>query len=232
MAWSVGQSVTGFGMASALLASIGGSVLCGAAIAGITLFLAGRSEDHLVELSLTAVAAFGSFLLADQFHFSGVMATIVAGLIIGNWGSLGTITERGKEAVEAFWEYAAFAANSFVFLFIGMRATTQRFLAFWFAAAVAIAFVLLGRAAAVFPLCAAFSRSMLKVSGRRQNALFWGGLRGALALALALELPGDWPRREEVITVSFAVVAFSVFVQGLTMPAMLKRIGELSGTRR
>jgi CPA1 family monovalent cation:H+ antiporter len=87
--------------------------------------------------------------------------------------------------------------------------------------------VLLGRAIAVYPLCAVFRGSALRVSAKRQNALFWGGLRGALALALALGLPSDWPGREEVIAVSFAVVAFSIFAQGLTMPRMLERMGEL-----
>lgn len=228
-AWSDGQSVTPLAVAIGLAASIGGSLLCGAAVAGVALFLAGRAEDHLVELSLTAVAAFGSFLVAEQLHFSGVLATIAAGMIIGNWGPLGAITERGKEAVEAFWEYAAFVANSLVFLLIGMRETTQHFAAFWSGAALAIAFVLLGRAAAVYPLCALFAGSELRVIAKRQHALFWGGLRGALALALALGLPKDLPGREEVITVSFAVVAFSIFVQGLTMPSVLRHIGELPG---
>lgn len=229
LAWGAGQGVTGFGVMGQLIGSVGGSLLCGAAIAGVTLFLAGHSEDHLVEMSLTAVAAFGSFLLAEQMHFSGVLATIAAGLIIGNWGPMVAISERGREAVSAFWEYAAFVANSLVFVLIGARETTQHFAAVWISALIAIGVVLLGRAAAVYPLCALFSGSSLRVTMRRQNALFWGGLRGALALALALGLPRDWPAREEVITVSFAVVAFSIFVQGLTMPGILKRMGEIPG---
>lgn len=227
LAWSGGQRVTALGAAFALVAAFGGSIVCGALAAGIALALAHRSEDHLVELTLTTVAAFGSFLLAEQLRFSGVLATITAGLIIGNGGPLGAISERGREAVEAFWEYAAFVANSLVFLLIGVRETTQRFADVWWGAALAILFVLLARAVSVYPLCAIFTRSELRVAGARQNALFWGGLRGALALALALGLPESFPAREQVITVSFAVVAFSIFVQGLTMPAMLRRIGEI-----
>ncbi len=230
VAWAGGQALTGFGVALGLVTDIAGSLLCGAAIAGAALFLVRRSQDRLVELSFTAVAAYGSFLLAEEFHFSGVLATIVAGLIIGNWGPCAVRTGHAREGVEAFWEYAAFVANSLVFLLIGMRETTQRFTQIWEACLIAIGLVLLGRALAVYPLCALFARSSLRVRATRQHALFWGGLRGALALALALGLPEDLPGRDAVLTVSFAVVAFSIFVQGLTMPAMLRRIGEIPGS--
>jgi CPA1 family monovalent cation:H+ antiporter len=87
--------------------------------------------------------------------------------------------------------------------------------------------MVIGRAIAVYPICALFGRSDLRVTVGHQHALLWGGLRGALALALALGLPVDLPGREEIITVSFAVVAFSIFVQGLTMPPLLRMIGEI-----
>jgi CPA1 family monovalent cation:H+ antiporter len=192
------------------------------------LFLTRHTDDHLVELTFTTVAAYGSFLLAEQFHFSGVFATITAGLIIGNWGPIGSLSNRGREAVRAFWEYAAFLANSLVFLLIGMHETSQNFAAVWLPSFVAVVFVVLGRAVAVYPLCLLFARSDLRVTVRHQHAHFWGGLRGALALALALGLPVELPERAEIITVSFAVVGFSVFVQGLTMPALLRRIGEIA----
>jgi CPA1 family monovalent cation:H+ antiporter len=70
-----------------------------------------------------------------------------------------------------------------------------------------------------------FSRSSLRIDMRHQHILFWGGLRGALALALAMGLPPGVPRREEIITVCFAVVAFSIFVQGATMTPLLRRLG-------
>lgn len=194
---------------------------------GIVLFATGRTEDHLVELTFTTVAAYGSFLLAEQFHFSGVFATITAGLIIGNWGPLGALSDQGREAVRAFWEYAAFVANSLVFLLIGMHETSQNFAAVWLPSVVAVVFVVLGRAVAVYPLCLLFTRSDLRVTMRHQHALLWGGLRGALALALALGLPVELAGREEIITVSFGVVAFSVFVQGLTMKPLLRVIGEI-----
>jgi len=84
-----------------------------------------------------------------------------------------------------------------------------------------------GRAMAVYPCCLLYARSGLRVGMRHQHVLVWGGLRGALALALALALPSDVPQREAIVTVSFAVVAFSVFVQGLTLTPVLKAFGEI-----
>ena len=156
-----------------------------------------------------------------------MLATLTAGLVLGNLGTLGPISDRGGEAVQAFWEYAAFVANSIVFLLIGMREASRNFAVAWLPAVVAILFVTVGRAAVVYPICQVFSRSRFRVSTQHQHVLFWGGLRGALALALVLGLPEEVPRREEIITVSFSVVAFSIFVQGLTMTPLLRALGEI-----
>jgi CPA1 family monovalent cation:H+ antiporter len=227
VALASGQHLTSLGISAMLARTILGGILCGALVALAALLLAGRTDDHLVEITVTTVAAYGSFLFADHFGLSGVLATITAGLVMGNFKALKTISERGKEAVQAFWEYAAFVANSLVFLLIGMNAAHQNFWAIWIPAILAIVLVTLGRAMAIYPCCLLFSRSSLRVTGKHQLVLFWGGLRGALALALALGLPPTIPLREEIIAVSFAVVAFSVFVQGLSMVPFLRRMGEI-----
>ena len=220
-----GQRLSGLEIATGMLATIGGGMLCGLAIAAGSLLLAGRTGDHLVEMTVTAVAAYGSFLVAERLHCSGVLATITAGLVMGNLNVGGGFTERGREAVLAFWEFAAFLSNSFVFLLIGIHEAQQNFMAVWPSAAAAILLVTLGRAFAIYPCCLLFARTSLRVGWLHQHVLFWGGLRGALALALALGLPSDLPRREDIITISFAVVAFSVFVQGLTVRPLLRRLG-------
>ncbi len=227
VAMAAGQQPTALAVAGLLARTIGGGVLCGAGMALGALLMTGRTEDHLVEITFTTVAAYGSFLLAERFGMSGVLATITAGLVMGNFKRFGTISEQGKVAVQAFWEYAAFAANSLVFLLIGMHEAHQNFRAIWVYALIAILLVTLGRAVAIYPCCLLFAHSAQRVSGARQHVLFWGGLRGALALALALGLPPAVPKREEIITVTFAVVAFSVFVQGLTVTPFLRRMGEL-----
>ena len=227
VAMAGGQQPTAPAVAALLARSIGGGVLCGAGMALGALLMTGRTNDHLVEITFTTVAAYGSFLLAERFGMSGVLATITAGLVMGNFRRFGTISEQGTVAVQAFWEYAAFAANSLVFLLIGMHEAHQNFLAIWASALIAILLVTLGRALAIYPCCLLFAHSAQRVPGARQHVLFWGGLRGALALALALGLPPAVPQREEIITVTFAVVAFSVFVQGLTVTPFLRRMGEL-----
>lgn len=227
VAMAAGQQLTSIEIIAMLLKTIVGGILCGAMVALGAMFLAGNTNDHLVHITFTTVAAYGSFLVADHFGLSGVLATITAGLVMGNLKWLGGIPDRRKEAVKAFWEYAAFVANSLVFLLIGMHEAHQNFVAIWLSAGTAIALVALGRAMAIYPCCLLFSRSSLRVTWKRQHVLFWGGLRGALALALALGLPPEVPLREEIITISFAVVAFSVFVQGLTVAPLLRRIGEI-----
>jgi CPA1 family monovalent cation:H+ antiporter len=176
-------------MALQLLWSAAGGILVGAAIAAAMLLLAGRTKDHLVEITFTTIAAYGSFLVAEKLHASGVLATLTAGILLGNLGPLSAIGSKGREAVEAFWEYAAFVSNSFVFLLIGMREAHQDFRSAWRIVLLAITLVTIGRAAAVYPCCALFARSSGRVPARHQHVLFWGGLRGALALALALALP-------------------------------------------
>jgi CPA1 family monovalent cation:H+ antiporter len=224
VALALGNHSTVFEIARTLLITVGGGIASGALVAGAILLLSGRTEDHLLELTFTTVAAYGSFLLAEHFHLSGILATVTAALMLGNIGPLGAITGKGREAVEAFWEFAAFVANSLIFLLLGLQLEHQHFSGVWLWASIAIVLVILGRAVAVYPICWLFSRSALRVEWQHQNLLFWGGLRGALALALALGLPGRMPLREEIITVSFAVVASSIFLQGLTIPPMLRKI--------
>ncbi len=209
-----------------------GGVLCGLAVGGVVLLVIGRIRDHLVELSLTTFAAFGSFWLAEHFQMSGILATTSAGLLIGNMTAFGPITAKGEESIEHFWEFAAFVVNSVIFIILGINTASQDFgrasITIW----IAIAAVIIGRGAAVYPCSALFARSTLKVETRLQHVLFWGGLRGALALALALGIPDTLPYRQEILTITFGVVAFSVFVQGLTITPLLRRFGYLGVQRR
>ncbi len=228
VAFATGQSVTGGDALFTGLKMIGGGVACGAAVGVGSLLLTGRTEDHLIEVTFTTVAAYGSFLLADYFGMSGVLATITAGLVMRNLSRLDGISPRGKEAVSNFWEYAAFISNSMVFLLIGTQQKNQHFLAVWVSALIAVGVVLAARLVAVYSCGSVFHWSSLRISGKHQMVLVWGGLRGALALALALGLPQDLPWRDEIVTASFGVVAFSIFVQGLTMRPFLRRIGEIA----
>jgi CPA1 family monovalent cation:H+ antiporter len=208
----------------------GGGLAAGFGIGLIAVMIAGTSDDHLVETALTVVAAFGSFLVAEHFGASGVLASVAAGMTMGNIGVLMTkerfglsITSHGRAFALEFWEFAAFLANSLVFLLIGSALATIDFAREGFLAlALVIALALLGRAAAVYPVSFAFTPTRWRIPLNQQHLLWWGGLRGALALALALALPADLPRRDDILISAFAVVAFSVIAQGLTAPLALK----------
>ncbi len=209
-----------------IFAIVGGSLI-GAVVASGFMFLAGGTQDYLVEITFTTLAAYGSFFVAEHFQCSGVLAALTAGLVVGNFRSSTFVTDAGREVLGPFWEYVAFIANSLIFLLIGAQEAQQHFSELWLPVLAAIVLVTLGRAVAIYPVCAVFLRSRLRVEGRHQHILFWGGLRGALALALALALPEDLPHHDAIVTITFAVVAFSVFAQGLTITPLLRRLGQI-----
>ena len=212
-----------------LIVAVGG-VVCGLIVGGAAIALAGRTSDHLVETALTAVAAWGSFLLAEHFGASGVLATVAAGMTMGNLGVLASrgpnlkFTPRGRAFAFNFWEFAAFVANSYTFLMIGVALADVRSL-FSFGFAFMVLLALAGRAAAVYPLSLAFRNTRWRLELAEQHFLWWAGLRGALALALALSLPPGMAYRGEILVGAFGVVAFSTLVQGLTAGLVLRALG-------
>jgi CPA1 family monovalent cation:H+ antiporter len=229
-----GSSPTTASVSLALALMAGGGVLVGLACGAGAIAFAGRAFDHLVETGLTVVVAYGSFLIAESFHFSGVLATVAAGLLMGNQGLLREEKKRGfsphgRAFIVAFWDFAAFIANSLVFLLIGLAVADIPFAAIGVSGlSVAVGLVLLGRLLTVYPLCLLFHRSRWAIPMATQHILWWGGLRGALALALALALPPSLPRRDEILITAFGVVAFSVVAQGLTMPLLMRKLGYLA----
>ena len=199
-------------------------MLIGLAVSSAILVIVGRTDDPLVEITLTTIAAYGSFQAAEHLHASGIISALTAGLMIGSFGNR-LISSEGRERVQSAWEYFAFLANSFVFILIGMNAVDQPVRQLGLVATLAIALVLAGRVVSIYPLAALFSGSRWRLPASYQHTLVWGGLRGALALALALTVPTTVPERSEIILTAFAVVAFSILVQGLTMPWLIKRLG-------
>jgi CPA1 family monovalent cation:H+ antiporter len=230
LTWAQASGHAASGVASVAIAlsfTSGGGIAIGLLVGAAAVALAGRTTDHLVETALTAVAAYGSFLLAEHFHCSGVLATVAAGLLMGNvavreGARLSVISEQTREFLIDFWEFGAFLANSFVFLLIGISVAGIPFVTLGVLQLMtAIGLVLAGRLLTVYPLSLFFWRTQWKIPLREQHILWWGGLRGALALALALALPPTLAFHSEILIATFGVVVFSVIVQGLTMPMFL-----------
>jgi len=204
--------------------TLGGGVAIGLAVSIAILLIVGRTDDPLVEITLTAIAAYGSFQLAEQLHASGIISALAAGLHIGS-AVRPLLSEAGRDRVHWAWEFFAFLANSFVFILIGLNEAGQPVRRLGAVAAiVAILFMLAGRALSIYPLAALFRWSRWRLEPSHQHTLFWGGLRGALALALALAVPATVPERGAIILTAFVVVAFSILVQGLTMPWLIRRL--------
>jgi CPA1 family monovalent cation:H+ antiporter len=228
---AAGASPNAGSVIPAFLWTLGGGVLIGFGVSSAILIIVGRTEDPLVEITLTTIAAYGSFLLAERFGASGIISALTAGLLIGSGGSP-FLSHDGRERVHGAWEYFAFLANSFVFILIGMNVANQPLIELGsIAAGAAVLLVLLGRALSIYPIALLFRSSRWRLPMTYQHVLFWGGLRGALALALALTVPATVPERGAIIVTAFVVVAFSILVQGLTMPWLIRRfdLGEKPG---
>jgi CPA1 family monovalent cation:H+ antiporter len=221
---ALGASPNAASVIPAFLWTLCGGVVIGVAVGVAILLIVGRTTDPLVEIALTTVAAYASFLLAEHLHASGIISTLSAGLLIGSVGPR-RLSAEGLERVNWAWEYFAFLANSFVFILIGMSVANQPLQRLGALAAVAaIILVLLSRALSIYPLALLFRRSRWRLPATFQHTLFWGGLRGALALALALAVPDTVAERGAIILTAFVVVAFSILLQGLTMPWLIKRL--------
>ena len=212
------------GIADFLRVSAGGLAV-GFVFGWLVARLIARIDDYLIETTLTTVLAFGAYLLAERLHFSGVLAVVAAGLVNGNLGPQG-MSPTTRIVLFNFWEYVAFLANSLVFLLIGLQVNMPTLLANWQPVLWAIAAVLASRAAVTYGLGWINNRVTEPIPWRWLHVLNWGGLRGAIALALALSLPATLgPDRELVRVMAFGVVLFTLLVQSVTMKPLLRRLG-------
>ena len=202
-----------------------GGALIGAAIGLLASWVTAQFDDHLIEIALTTVTAWGAFLIAERIHVSGVIATVVAGLFVGNVGKKRGMTPMTREAVLSFWEYAAFFINSLVFLLLGLEVSLASLWAHKGAILLAFVAVLIGRAVVVFLPLPLLKRLRQPLDSRSAMVLFWGGLRGSLSMVLALSLPRDLPARELIISMTFGVVVLSILVQGSTVGLLLRWLG-------
>lgn len=189
-------------------------------------------DDPMVEITLTTVAAYGSFAMAEHFHYSGVIATVAAGLLCGNYGGRSGMSPSTRIAAETFWEYLAFALNSFVFLLIGFEVHVLDLLAHWQPIVIAWLAVLAARAAVIAVVGGALSRTKERFPMSWGAVMTWGGIRGGLSMVLMLALPADFPHRSMLITLTFGVVILSIIVQGLSIGPLMARLGIVGRNER
>jgi CPA1 family monovalent cation:H+ antiporter len=210
-----------------------GTVAISVAIGLGTGFLAARIiesvDDHLVELTITVVLAYGSYMLADAFHLSGVIATVTAAIVLGNVGPGRALTETGADAIDTVWEFFAYLLTAVVFLLVGLAIPPARLLDSLGPIAWGIVGILVGRALVIYVLLGGASRLAPRpglaeaVPSGWLHVLFWAGLRGAVAVAMALSLPADVPQRALLQEITFGVVLFTLLVQGTTVGWVVDR---------
>ena len=204
---------------------VGLGVLIGGGIGFVASQVFKRVDEPMIEITITTIAAYGSFAISEALGYSGVIATVVAGMVCGNYGAKIGMSPTTRVAVESFWEYVAFALNSIVFLLIGLEVRVADLLADWRPILTAWAVVTLSRGALIALVTLALRRSAERLPWSWAAILTWGGLRGGLSMVLALSLPAALDGRESIVTMTFGVVVISILAQGLTMPWLMRRLG-------
>jgi monovalent cation:H+ antiporter, CPA1 family len=177
-------------------------------------------DDYPLEILFSVLLFYGSFLIAESIHVSGVIAVVVAGLIFGNYGAKIGMSPTTKINIHSFWDVLALFANSLVFLLVGLEIAYININDKWGLIVSSILIVLAARTISVYG-------ALLPLKGvpaRWKHVLNWGGLKGSLSIALALSLPGDFPGREDIIILAFSVVFFSLLVQGMTISSMVNKL--------
>lgn len=229
---------------SALIASVTGTVEVGSVTAAFVLAVVGglgvgvgigwlghgliaSVDEHLTEMTVSVATAYAAFLVADTLHLSGVLATIAAAMTLGSLGrQRGWVySEASERLLSDLWTFLAFGANAALFLLMGLTVRIIGLTDHPEAVLVGIAAALLSRAAVAYGLGSLLPRLGVPLAAPKRHVLFWGGLRGAVALAAALSVPQGFPYREQLLAMTYGVVLFTLLVQGLTITPLVRRLG-------
>lgn len=209
------------------------SAVLGAAAGFVAMRVMHLARDHTVQVMVSLVAAYGTYLAGDAVHESGIIATVVAGIVIGNAGGRFTLPAHTTEALDTVWETVAFLLTGVLFLLVGIVITpTQLSLAVPVVVAGFVG-ITAARAAVVYGLIGAGGRLLARrertgaVSAGYLHVMFWAGLRGAIAIALVLSLPADLPQRDLIAGGVYGIVLVTLLLQGTTAGWMVRRSGVL-----
>ena len=217
------------------VASIVTTVVVSTAIGLVAGYVASRLiatvDDHLIELTLSVAAAYGTYVVADRLGQSGIIATVVAGLMVGDHARRFGMGRRSLEALDTVWEFFAFLLTALVFLLIGLAISVPDLVGSLPWIAWGVVAIIVGRAIVVYGMLGGASR-LFRGPGHHDrlpmawlHVLFWGGLRGAVAIAMALSLPVDVPQRALLQETTFGIVLFTLLVQGTTVEWLIERVG-------
>lgn len=224
---AVAGEVTAVDAVGSFVVTLASSAAIGAVAGFAASRVVARVDDHLIETTISVLLAYGTYVIADVLHESGVIATVVAGMTLGSYGRRIGMSARTQEAIDTVWEFLSFLLTAIVFLLVGLAITARDLVEAGPAIAVGILAVLVGRAIVVYGLLGGAARLVRRSRGAMPrgwlHVLFWSGLRGAVAVALALSLPDAFPQRSLLQAITFGIVLFTLIVQGGTIRWVVDR---------
>jgi CPA1 family monovalent cation:H+ antiporter len=216
------QEITAGAVTGLFLKEAVGGAVFGLLIGAIAYWMLKSIDNYQVEVMITLALVTGGFALADELHLSGPIAIVVAGLLVGNQGRLLAMSDHVREHLDTFWELVDEVLNAVLFVLIGLEVLVLTFNQQYLIASMIMIplilsarFVCVGIPVAVLRKFRTFSPHVIKI-------LTWGGLRGGISVALALSLPPG-KHRDTILTITYAVVVFSIIVQGLTIGKLVRR---------
>jgi len=206
-----------------LIVALGGG-LVGAVLGYLCLPIYVRLRDPLSSLLLTVALALGAFQLGQFLGVSGAVAVVIAGLVFGNLGLPRSASASDRITLISFWEYAGFIVNTFIFLLIGIEINP---LTLWQTLPSIVLVILayqLGRILSVYSLLWVLRWIDRPIPLRWQHILILGNIKGSLSMALAVAIPLALTGRELIIELVFGSVLFSLVIQGLALPWLIKKL--------
>jgi CPA1 family monovalent cation:H+ antiporter len=209
-----------FGTAELFIREVIGGAALGLLCGGTAYWMLKNIDDYKVEILITIALAAGGYALADAWHLSGPITIVVAGLLIGNKGRVLAMSDTTRERLDQFWELMEDILNAMLFVLIGLETLMLPFS--WHVVAaglLAVPIVLSARLVSV-AIPVTLMRLRRRFSPNVVKILTWGGLRGGISVALALSLPMG-TERQAIVTVTYAIVVFSILVQGLTLRRLI-----------
>lgn len=216
------------------LVVVAGGIFVGLLLGYLGSGLLTRLDDHLSSILLTLVLALGAYQVGHFMGVSGVIAVVVAGLMVGNVGLSRQVSASSQVTLYSFWDYAGFSVNTFIFLLIGVELNPASLWNLLPAVLLAMLAYHIGRILAVYPLLAILRGFDRPIPIRWQHVLFLGNIKGSLPMVLALSLPISLVSRSYIVAVVFGAILLSLISQGLSLPWLVKRLNlaGLSPARR
>ena len=228
---AVGGGIAPLGAAVTFVSTTTVSALGGVIVGAAAAVLIVRLRDHRAQVAVSLVAAYGASLFATALGLSGIIATVIAGAVLGNYGRRIGLARSTEAAFDVVWERIAFVLTGLIFVAVGLAIGPAGILAALGPIAWGVLGVLAARAVVVYLL---MGGALVVLGGRRAapnlhpewlHLIFWAGLRGAVATAAALSLPLDFPERELLVRITFGIVLVTLTVQGSTAGWLLRRSG-------